>query len=51
MNISEAFKTWRKDLNEEDSMTLHFFAKITSWQFKFTILLGIPLLLYLLLFL
>ncbi|GIN60891.1 hypothetical protein J27TS8_08840 [Robertmurraya siralis] len=51
MNISKAFETWRKDLNEDNSLTLRFFAKITSWQFKFTLLLGIPILLNLLFFL
>lgn len=50
MTISKALETWRKDLNEDDSVTLNIFEKITSVQFKFCLILGVPLLTILSLF-
>lgn len=50
ITISKAFETFRKDINKEESVTLAFFEKILSSLFIATLLLGIPLLTYMLIF-
>ncbi|MGG0716863.1 hypothetical protein ABE096_04585 [Robertmurraya massiliosenegalensis] len=50
ITIPKAIETWRKDLNEDNSLTLHLFKKMTSIHFKTILILGIPLLFVMLLF-
>lgn len=50
ITISKAFETFKKDINEEESVTLAYFEKFLSFLFKATLLLGIPLVTYMLLF-
>lgn len=47
----KTFETIREDLQLEESRTIAFFEKITSLLFKGVLILGIPLLTYMLLFL
>ncbi|MDQ0155091.1 hypothetical protein J2S07_001395 [Robertmurraya andreesenii] len=50
ITISKAFESFRKDVNEENSVTLAIFEKITSILFKGVCILGVPLLAYMLFF-
>lgn len=51
ITISHAFKTFREDVNKENSETLAFFDKITSGLFKAVLVVGVPLLTLMVLFL
>lgn len=48
ITISKHIETFKKDINEDDSIILALFEKITSIFFKAALLLGIPLLTYML---
>lgn len=50
ITISKQIETLRKDLNNEDSFTVDLFEKITSFLFKGVVILGIPLVTFMLLF-
>lgn len=49
ITISNAFKTFRKDINGDHSFTMAIFERITLSLFKGIIVLGVPLLIYLVL--
>jgi flagellar biosynthesis protein FliR len=51
ITISKTFETFRKDVNSENSTYIAAFEKITSFLFRGIVVLGVPLIIYMLLFL
>lgn len=50
ITISKTFETIRKDVNSENSICIAAFEKITSLLFKGVVVLGVPLIIYMILF-
>ncbi|WP_154676052.1 hypothetical protein [Bacillus dakarensis] len=48
ITITKKVEAMIEDINTEDSYILHLFEKLTSNLFKLVLLLGIPLILYML---
>lgn len=51
ITISKTFESFRRDINDDNSVAIALFGRITSGLFKVVCAIGVPLLICMLLFL